>query len=430
MENNQYYCITTRRFTLQCGHEDWLRKTQDLYNEVILFYYQLFLEREKQEPGCLTDKNGQQMLRELEILTVVGREKKPVSRPLPWGRIPLYFRRAAINSATAAARSLYTTRGTDIGAGEAKCFHKGVTYYKGMYRDLNSAGVSLKVWTGKRWQWIHCRLKGRELQNDAVWLSPTVIFLHQGICLMVPIKEPVHDGRKASDRMAAGSRICSIQFGGRETLAAGVILGPEGEQEDVRFFGGGREYTHLCRQVLEKIRASEKAMGIGECLQTEQIRELQYTWNTRTESYSERYNQKYWMKLKHLNEYYAHRASRQIVDYCLEKEVSVIVIPDYSVPYTRCVMSSSGNWTPVHLSRKIRSLLFYKAWKANLVVLEVNPSGTSSKCSKCGAIISKKGYEFECPNGHRGSRQLNTAGNLGRKCLAGFKSTKHQEKQR
>lgn len=415
MEKSQCYCITTRRFTLQCGHEDWLRSTQNLYNEVILFYYQLFLEREKQEQGCLTSKTGQQILRELEVISVIGREKKPVPYPLPWGKVPLYFRRSAINSAIAAAKSHFTGKKTNPLAGEAKGFHKGVTYYKGMYRNLNSTSVNLKVWTGKGWQWVNCRLKGRELPDQAVWLSPTVTIMSWGACLMVPIKETVHDGRKASERMEAGSRICSIQFGAKDTLAAGVILGPDGRQEDVRFFGGGRQYAHQCQLILEKIIASEKAMG------KDHLNKRLSSEETVTDLLKvEHYNQKYWMKLKHMNEYYAHRTSRQIVDYCREKGASIIVIPDYSEKYTQIVMNGSGNWTPVHLSRKIRSLLFYKAWQSNLVVLEVNPAGTSSKCSKCCASVRKKGSEYECLNGHRGNRQMNAAKNLGRKCLTGF----------
>ena len=44
-------------------------------------------------------------LRTLEKLTIPGRDRQPVQYPLPWQKVPLYFRRAAINSAIAAASS-------------------------------------------------------------------------------------------------------------------------------------------------------------------------------------------------------------------------------------------------------------------------------------------------------------------------------------
>lgn len=409
MEAKQYYCITTRRFTLQCNHEEWLHKTQDFYNEVILFYYQLFLKQEEANPGSLTGKSGQQILRELEVLSIVGRDKNPVPYPLTWEKVPLYFRRAAINSAVAAAKGYYTQRKASGTAGEAKYFNKGVTYYKGMYRDLDSTSVSLKVWTGARWQWIHCRLKGREINQEAEKLSPTVTFQSQGISFMIPVKEKVADGRRIRERLQEGGRICSIQFVNSDTFAVGVVIGPDGKQEAVKFFRGGMEYTHLCSKVLEKIRISEKSMGLSGLREASGNKES-----------GVHFNQKYWMKLKHINEYYAHRVSRQIVDFCRENQANVIVIPEYNEKFIKLVMCRIGNWSPLHLSRRIRTLLYYKAWQAELVVMEINPSNTSACCAVCGAFIKKKGKEFECPNGHRGDRQMNTARNLANKCRKDF----------
>lgn len=39
MPSNIGYSITTRRLRLCCGHPEWLRKTQDFYNEIESFYY-------------------------------------------------------------------------------------------------------------------------------------------------------------------------------------------------------------------------------------------------------------------------------------------------------------------------------------------------------------------------------------------------------
>ena len=101
MQKFPYYAITVRRYNVLFRHTDWLKKTQELYNEILLFYYRLYLETfPDQQPGT------QEALRILETLTIVGRDKQPVPTPLHWKKIPLYFRRAAINTATAAAKRL------------------------------------------------------------------------------------------------------------------------------------------------------------------------------------------------------------------------------------------------------------------------------------------------------------------------------------
>ena len=86
----EYYAITTKRFVLRTSHEDWLRATQKLYNEILYFYYRLFLERPE-----LHGLGNQKLLRALEQLSIVGRDKRAVEHPLPFNGVPMYFRRAA-----------------------------------------------------------------------------------------------------------------------------------------------------------------------------------------------------------------------------------------------------------------------------------------------------------------------------------------------
>lgn len=417
MEEKRYYCVTTRRFTLRCGHEDWLRQTQILYNEVLSFYYNLFLRMEEESPGRLSGQSAQQVLRELEVCTIVGRDKTPVPWPLPWEKLPLYFRRAAINGASSVARSYLGRVRSGIPTGKAQHFQKGVTFYKGMYRELTQNRVSLKVFNGNGWSWIACRLSGNKLPLEAEILSPSVTLNAQGASLLVPVREKVVDGRKAQVRMKDKTKICSIQFTNEEAFAVGVVLDEEGNQTGVHFFKGGRSYRHRCRKVLEKIRASESSMGLEGIVQipVNQSRE-----ETAKGVIYEKVNKKYWMKLKHISEYYAHGVSREIVEYCVGEQAGILVLPSYDQKFTKYVMQKAGNWSPLHLSRRIRELIQYKAWKEGIIVLEVNSGGTSSYCAQCGALVKKKEDSYECPNGHRGNRQMNTARNLGRKCLKSF----------
>lgn len=82
-----YYSIITKKFTLRTSHSGWLLATRNLYNKILGFYYTLYLEnKDIQELG------SQNALRELEKRSIMGRDKKPVPFPLPWKKVPLYFR--------------------------------------------------------------------------------------------------------------------------------------------------------------------------------------------------------------------------------------------------------------------------------------------------------------------------------------------------
>lgn len=391
MKKATYYAVTTKKFILRCNHRDWLEKTQIFYNEVLQFYYRLYLEQ-----PALTNVGSQQAMRSLEQLTIVGRDKKEVPHPLPWKKVPLYFRRAAINAAIAAGKSFLAR---DKQWKQTEAFTATVTFYKGMYKDLNEKSVELKVWNGEIWCWLHCRLSGNTFGNQEEWLSPSVFLKKKQAELHVPVREEVSDGRKAKERILAGERLAAVQFTNRDRLAVICVLDGEGEQKAVRFVKGGAEYVHLCRKVLEALERSQKSTG---------------------NEAGGRSNQKYWMKLKHLNEYYSHKFSREIVDYCLGQQVSVLVLPEYSEEYSKYVMKAAGNWSALHLSGQIREKLKYKAWKAGIVVLETSAAAISSKCAVCGKKIQKKDAEFVCPEGHEGNRYLNSAVNLGRKCLMSF----------
>ena len=86
MPSNIGYSITTRRLRLCCGHPEWLRKTQDFYNEIESFYYDLLLAHEE-----LGELGSQKTLRALEVLTIMGRDKQVPQNPLPWEKSPIVF---------------------------------------------------------------------------------------------------------------------------------------------------------------------------------------------------------------------------------------------------------------------------------------------------------------------------------------------------
>ena len=131
-----------------------------------------------------------------------------------------------------------------------------------------------------------------------------------------------------------------------------------------------------------------------------------------------------------LNRYYVHSISRQILGYCLEQNIKVIVVPNYEMGMDfsgkKYLKTDSYRW----LGRSIIKHLKYKAFQQGIVVTSVPPYHISDCCSECGAKIRKYneghtagvhyygGRLFLCPNGHKGNTARNTARNVGKNFLA------------
>ncbi len=396
MNEKQGYCITTKCFRLRCSHPEWLASTQDFYNRIEKFYYDLYLNHEE-----LWEKNSQESLRFLEMLSLPGKEKRVPERALPWEDVPTYFRRAAANAGIAAAKS-HLSRGKNSYVTQAVKLNSSVVYYSRMYRDFSSREITLKVWDGQFWKWMRCRLYGEELPANGQPMSPSVTAEGEFFMLHVPVKEPVPDASSVKERMKAGKNICALQFTNGDAFAVASICDKDGQERAVRFFGGGREYAHHCRRILEKIEKSRESLG---------------------DSPQGQVNRKYWNHLKNLTDYHAHRVSREIIRFCEEYQAGVIALPRYNEEYSRRVMIGAGNWSPLHLSTRIRNFLQYKGWKAGIIVIEVHAAGTGSVCARCGGKIireDEEAKEFFCEAGHRGNKYLNAARNLAVKCRGQF----------
>lgn len=274
MEKIPYYAITVRRYNILFRHTEWFHQTQDLYNEILLFYYQLYLEIfTDEQPGT------QEALRILEKLTIVGRDKQPVPNPLPWKKVPLYFRRAAINTATAAAKS-YLAREEQEQPTEA--FTESVTFYKGMYRDFQQNTISLKLWDGEEWQWSRLRLRGNTVPEEGQMMSPALVLKKDHAELHIPWKIPVADGRGARERITAENKICSTIFTGQDAYTVCRILDSSGKRESSFYIKGGGEYANASRQIYDRIKRSEDVQGGGG---------------------NAKVNYRYWKKLKNLHEH-------------------------------------------------------------------------------------------------------------------------------
>ena len=267
MSRKQGYIITTHCLRLRCKHPDWLAKTQDFYNQIQKFYYDLFLEHPE-----LKTENSQVCLREMERLSIKGRD-------------------------------------------------------------------------------------GRGFPEDAQLMSPSVVLDRTFEMLHVPVREVLQDASSAKDRILEGRNICGVHFTNGNAFAVSSVMDCEGKELAVRYFKGGNEYRHRCKKILEKIGKSRNSCG---------------------KNGNGKVDQKYWMHLKHLSEHYAHQISVDFIRFCEEQRVGIIAFPKYDEDYRRHVLKGAGNFSPLHLSTRIRECLTYKAWKEGILMLDANAKGMHS----------------------------------------------------
>lgn len=396
------YRIRTVRLLLECRHPEWLKENQKRYHELQQFYHEILIGHPE-----LRGLGNQSLMRELEKLTVSSKNNPEPESPLPWEKIPAYFRRAAINGELAALKSSMSRKksktsgcssnGTDKGSedsvassiSENSAAQNSVVFYQRMYRDFTGKKITLHIWNGTEWVWEECRLHGNELPDVSgegiQWLSPSVVLRGKYSFLHVPVREPVYDVRKLKQRMAEGCNICAIQFTNRDAFAVACILDTEGNQMAVRYFRGGDQYRAGGSHWMDHIEKSRKSMGSQGQPKAEQ---------------------KYWIRLKHLNEYWAHKTSRDIINFSRNYQVKVLTWEEYESEYSKAVLKKAGNWSPLHLSSRIKEYISYKAWGEGIVIAPV------------------KTFQIKNRSFSSGDKDLQRARIIGKQCLDNFNIAK------
>ena len=94
------YSIKTWKMRLFCPEKQMIETTEALYREAVAFYYELLKEREE-----LWDENLLTIQGHLEKLTVPGRDGREPKYIPPGGKLPVYFRRSAMNKAAMAVKT-------------------------------------------------------------------------------------------------------------------------------------------------------------------------------------------------------------------------------------------------------------------------------------------------------------------------------------
>ena len=248
----------TYRFRLYCDHMDWLKETKQMYNRVLAFYYDVI----RKEPE-IWDVPKLKMMRELELLTVGSKaeESTDTKYPVPFEKVPLYFRRAAINDAIRLQVSFRT--GEENGAKQAEGFDASPIYYKGMYKEFTNTSIRLKLFNGDKWVWEDCTIDtcGRTMPEEEQMMSPIIVLEKGRAMLHVPVKEEVEDVRTVKERLGDSEKICAAYFPNSDTMAALVVLDGTGKLLESRFIHGGKDLAHRKKVLLERIEKNRKSMG-------------------------------------------------------------------------------------------------------------------------------------------------------------------------
>lgn len=414
------HSILTYRVRLYDRHFDRLKETKELYDRVVKHFFEVLSKEED-----LLLQSDFLLLRALETKCIGTKEMKSAGvqpqYPLEgFPKVPLYFRRSAINTAIDLARKKATT------------LNPNMVLYKGMYQNFTDKTIQIKLLCNGKWEWVTYPFSGREFPEDAERLSPMLVLDKKTAWLEVPVSFPVDDVRTVKERMKTEERICALAFPDNDTLAVATLLDRKGKELEHRFFRGGKQKEEQRRRVLGKIRISEDSRGLEAKRQSKPKYGLQDNSTIVDQRSDPPENSTLYAELKDINRHYAHSISRQILDFCREQNIKVLVVPNYekSIDFSdkRYLKTDAYRW----LGRSIIKNLKYKAFQQGIVVTSIRPYHIADCCSECGEKIRRynqghtagKNYYggklFTCPNGHSGNASLNTAKNVGKSFLTYF----------
>ena len=417
------YAITTYKIQLNYKHLDWFKQTQSLFDDVLAFYYKLL----EKQPEALSLSN-QNLLRHLELQTIKQRDGTSPETPLPFEKIPLYFRRAAINAAISMYRSymgkLKAWQEGPIKSGKPsppKCLHMSMLYYKGMYKDFDEKSILLKLYTGKAWAWVKHRYTGRPFPENTELMSPTIVIKKKKVMLHIPVKESVEDSRTAKERVQQNEKFVAVALTGSDSLAVCTTIEADGRATAPYFIKGGKELAHRRKLLLGYIKRGI-AGNDSPRLMTQPVGNAALSVPQ-----EHRPNKKYYDKITRLTDHYAHEVSRKIVDYALKQGAKLIVLPELKESFDQAKKPYLGKSPYDFIGRRIARYVQYKSWQQGLVAMTSKPYYVSTRCYHCDALIAKHNTEYQnpsanfyggknfiCKEGHRGSTALNSARNLGK----------------
>ena len=342
------YYTTTYKVRMYLKHEEYLKLTQDIYNDLIKKYFDVLYEKQE-----LLEMSSFNCLAELERLTIIpktGPRKGEIPKLYFEQNAPTYLRRAAINQAMGLVKLHISTEKRAEESNHKipkipKKFNSSTVFYKGMYKDFEGNSIKLKLFDGTEWRWFKAKLPNLTVPKNADILSPTIVMHEKYILAHIPIKKPIEDIIPIRYRMEEKDlKICSVMFTNTDKFAICIILDKKGNFIKSKFISGGNKYSERTSRIFKQIQKSNK-------------KKHNYCGN-----------KKLWNKLHNTKEYYAHKVSREITNFCIENHVRVLSYADYKngdlteKQYKKRI----GQFGPLGLREKIIKYLTYKTFKEGI----------------------------------------------------------------
>lgn len=433
LKRNKGFNIVTKSTKCKLSREGFsFAETKKFFNEVVEFYFMAintspegFLDSEQR----LREKSGKPKTTNMhyEALTIW----ENCHYPLPFSDVPSTFRRAAIKKAIGAYSSWYTNHQRWLSRPKRHKHHKppvqpskfnfSPQFYSGMFKDLLGNEITLKIRVNSQWKWVKHSFKGRNLGNEWIMSSPSVVIQNATAYISFPVEKyiPATGGIANQvdketvrilgvdidlDRHAAILSVLELKDNQVREIARRFIKSPNGINLRKRDLGKiaikmnqtGIIHKGFCFKKWEKIRNREKDMGYQvarEIIEYAhgygcQIISFEHLKNLRSKKgkYSKRSNQKrsYWLKDK------------------IYQNVKVGAYNDYSILTTRVNPRNTSRLDPWGNNLTRKNYIPQVVEEKNL---EYNPGASWVK--------SHKGY-----TAHSG---INAARNIGFKAVLRYK---------
>lgn len=415
----------TIKQTLEYRFPEWFKLTEQLFNKVIAFYFEIIKDNE-----LILELNNKKALTKLERLTCQTKSNPLPPYPLPWP-VPAMFRRASINAALGSARSFFSNlkkwkslkakvessgrKFTGKPPVPPRKWHKPVTFYAGMHKDYRITSIMLKLYDGSTWRWVKFHLTGRPIPDGWELGCPHVIIKQNRLQIHFPVEKQKPKVQKITEQVKNPDiRICAVDLNLGDRLAVCSIFKSDGTQVATRFIRGGDNLNDRRKRLLGMIATKRSLTG--------------------TLSKDELDNKNLWNKIRNIDDYEAHRVSRRMLEFALENGASIIVFehlgnfkPERG-KYSRRANSKRSYWLRGRIFRYTR----YKAWEHGLITSRVNPKNTSRLCAGCGREVARHGEKeppkdyrpgaplFTCQCGKRGNADLNATRNIAKKFFSRY----------
>ena len=442
------YAITTYKIQLNYKHLDWFKQTQSLFDAVLTFYYELL----EKQPEALTLSN-QNLLRHLELQTIKQRDGTPPETPLPFKKIPLYFRRAAINAAISMYRS-YTSKLRAWQESQEKEVDSEKLIVDSLGTESQSDSESNQIGDADLYHNLppgsaknpvgnHALVVPQSGSNEQKGRPSPPKNLHMSMLYYKGMYKDFADGSILL-KLYTGKTWAWVKhrYTGRpfpknaELMSPTIVI----KKKKVMLHIPVKEIVEDSRTAKERVQQNEKFVAValagsdslavcttieadgratapyfikgGKELAHRRKLLLGYTkrgiaGNDMTHTVGnaalnvpqeQRPNKKYYDKITRLTDHYAHEVSRKIVNYALKQGAKLIVLPELKESFDQAKKPYLGKTPYDFIGRRIARYVRYKAWQKGLVAMTSKPYYASTRCYHCDAPIAKHNTEYQNPS--------------------------------